>query len=116
MKKQLVTIEIANKLKELGFDEHCIGWYHPNDPEPELSLEMVLYTSKGVNKDNFTHAPLWQQAIDWLREKHEIEIWMEPSLLSYRYKLIFNDNKHEGHKLPFNESREAAILKALELI
>ena len=29
MKKQFVTYEIALKLKKLGFDEECFGYYTP---------------------------------------------------------------------------------------
>ena len=31
MEEQFVTYEIALKLKELGFNEECFGYYHVNE-------------------------------------------------------------------------------------
>lgn len=69
MVKQFVTYEIALKLKELGFDEKCIGVF---------SLSKTLYTPKTdfdeIDELHFIKAPLWQQALKWLRDKHHINI------------------------------------------
>jgi hypothetical protein len=70
MKKQFVTYDIAVDLKELGFDKECFGYFIIENKEliPEN-------WSQHPNKSTWTiNAPLWQQAFDWFREEHGIEV------------------------------------------
>jgi hypothetical protein len=53
MEKEFVPYELAVKLKELGFDEPCFGYY---DEGGNLYTEMV----------EVLKAPLYQQAINFL--------------------------------------------------
>ena len=77
MKEQFVTYEIALKLKELGFNEECLAYYH-DKTEPYLCR--YLDSNNGAFNINCRHvlfdtdctAPLWQQAIDWFIEKYNI--------------------------------------------
>ena len=74
MKEQFVTYEIALKLKELGFDELCFGEYIiPENPELEIyqDNDYNMYYDK---PKSICLAPLWQQVIDWFREKHNMSI------------------------------------------
>ena len=57
MNKEFVKYEQALALKELGFDEPCIGYY---DEGGNLYTEMV----------EVLKAPLYQQAFRWFRENH----------------------------------------------
>jgi hypothetical protein len=73
MKKQFCSYEIALKLKELGFDEPCFGyWRKENVPCP---LTICKYTESidSIDDNNFPNfdclAPLWQQAIVFLMDK-----------------------------------------------
>lgn len=124
MEKEFVTYEIALKLKELGFDEPCFGYY----TESRLlhlggrlgSIDDVTINKKYVDdicqNDNTCLAPLWQQVIDWLREEHDVIIDVAK---------IFNgtDSCHFAINLEWEyfsgtyyEAREESILKAIELI
>jgi hypothetical protein len=79
MNKEFITYEQALALKELGFDEPCIGWYNP---QVNYNIGIGLYKYKEVTTDrywafhltgeweNFKPAPLYQQAFRWFREKH----------------------------------------------
>ena len=74
MREQFVTYEIALKLKELGFDEECLTSF-----DPGWNFNMPSGRTKNNSnypKENVTNqkcaAPLWQQAIDWFREKYKI--------------------------------------------
>lgn len=67
-------------------------------------------------KQGSCYAPLWQQVINWFRIVHTIDIvyipsigWMVQTYNKSLDKFIF-DNEN------YNESKEQAILKAIELI
>ena len=105
MKEQFIPYELALKLKELGFDEECIGYYQvvnnktilfkiPTQPSHTSSQEKVKYIY-GIKS---IQAPLWQQAFDWFRIggyynyiTSHLEPWGEDGMLeeSYGYKIFY---------------------------
>lgn len=61
MNKEFVSYKLALELKELGFNEPCLGWY---------ASDGCLIKEYVTNKLNeFTLAPLYQQVVEWLRQK-----------------------------------------------
>ena len=139
MEEQFVTYEIALKLKELGFDEECFGyWRDENKPCP---ITMCKFTTKYDFDDDINFpkfkclAPLWQQVIDWLRDEHDIVIeiarqkYFDTYANSYAYEavckvyknkelegsVVIRDNKNNHIFYSYEEAREQAILKAIEL-
>jgi len=79
MKDQFVTYEIAKRLKELGFNESCLGYFDKDSQEFIWSVGGTVNHEDGDELEyNCISAPLWQQAIDWLREKHNIEVIIQP--------------------------------------
>ena len=81
MKEQFVTYEIAVKLKELGFKEYCFCCYKKHISCNILTFEYELSESlvsnifcRNFDFDSLVAAPLWQQVIDWLREKYNLHI------------------------------------------
>ncbi len=72
MTKEFIPYEIASILKELGFDEKCIGIYYNNGKKfliSETSMtnsELDSYNSP----DSEMSAPLYQQAFSFFREKY----------------------------------------------
>jgi len=138
MKKQFVTHEIALKLKELGFDEKCFGYYGNKYGEVELFSEFVLDHSKNIfytQSRTETSAPLWQQVIDFFREMYcifiEIKVGdyfdtLEESYPYYATCKVFKNEEIDGTALirdeqdnyifySYYEARKQAILKAIEL-
>lgn len=128
MKKEFVTYEIALKLKELGFDEPCLAsYYHAG-----RHLDIDEYIKHG---EYTLLAPLWQQVIDWIREKHNIHIEIEltDNTMQFYYQYCIVDSKNRechdedmidqatriyNYNERFNtyeEAREQAILKVIEL-
>ena len=72
MEKEFIPYEQALALKELGFDEPCLGKYDP--------LKILVTISRPNNNSyykgsvpSFISAPLYQQAFRWLYEKLDIE-------------------------------------------
>ena len=129
MEKQFVTYEIALKLKELGFEEKCFGLYCGN----------ILLVACQANKHNQFYeqiclAPIWQQVIDWFREKHKYNISIHvdednstPSNIKYWYcidsffevpnnKIVREGIEEKDNFNSYEEAREQAVLKTIELI
>ena len=77
MEKEFVPYEQALALKELGFDEPCLGFYW-NTGKFYITAEYHNYV--GLHKQNqlgdynydSTSSPLYQQAFRWLREKYNL--------------------------------------------
>lgn len=132
MAKEFVTYEIALKLKELGFNEECFGFYKTslNESTPELIIIKCNYNSGKyitIPEEFHEDAPLWQQAIDWVREKHGIHIILTINPYSeytkdiYGWK-IYRDSvlqciiNSEDETYEFKDSLEISMLKAIELV
>jgi hypothetical protein len=122
MQKEFVTYEIANKLKNLGFDEECIGCYCI-DCGNESFIFSHKFRKNSLFKEHIT-APLWQQAIDWLRVNHNINLGVYPCFVfenHYNYEIIIDrdfDNmlvSNNSNVLTYEKARELGILKAIEL-
>lgn len=105
MKKLFVPYELALQLKEKGFDGECIGYYaydYLNNKANALHLtDRPIKTTKF--KQKYLGAPLYQQVIDFFREKHDIIIeiasYYNPQKLDkklYECALSHKDNGFEG--------------------
>ena len=147
MEKQFVTYEIALSLKELGFNEPCLGFFDKElflfclvDQESDCEINTITYKNglnniiADINYETIIIAPLWQQVIDWFRDKHNtnIEPIRFPNILKWGFVVTdmtiipkqqtLRENINMSLKVTdvrrfdtFEESREQAILKAIEL-
>ena len=87
MKHLFVSYELALKLKEKGFDEPCFAHYQNSKgfiPQRAIlaSSSMLYYQQENINPSNqygdqFCTAPLYQQVVDWFREKHDIVVQID---------------------------------------
>ena len=66
MEKEFIPYELASKMKQLGFDEPCFGYYLQN--KRFISYEERRAMPKQT-KDAISF-PLFQQAFRWFREKY----------------------------------------------
>lgn len=117
MKDQFVTYEIAKKLKELGFNEDCFGCYKVEPFDPPYLHDSTRGQNSSFGK--WVAAPLWQQAIDWLRVEYDKFILIRPvhEIHPEQKFLGYSDGFTEGkYHETYEQAREAATLKALELI
>jgi len=71
MEKEFIAFEQANILKELGFDEPCLGAY--------MGEKLVILGDSIIQMDitaheayNYVKAPLFQQAFRWIRKKYGV--------------------------------------------
>ncbi len=131
MEKEFVTYEIAVKLKELGFQEDCFKIIEVEDGIERICVDdsyskyrnntgdKQLYFKNRFNSggEYYIAIPLWQQVIDWFREKYKIRICnivnvhIESIFIVYE---LYNNQIIEN--TDFYIAREQAILKAIELI
>lgn len=139
----LVPIEIAKKLKEIGFNEACPFIVYPNDDEVvvsgtvtveedwldednygEVIIDLPISQCNTFNKLNFQTIPTWEQVFEWFREKgYESYIGLEshpyPDEGIYYYFEISKPNLYRINQLAFqgdfDDYNEAreALVKAL---
>jgi len=73
MNKEFIPYEEALALKELGFDEPCLGCY---DEKAVFGLTVMSIKQYYTNSKEDTwncSAPTYQQAFRWFREKYNIQ-------------------------------------------
>ncbi len=89
MDKEFIPYEQSLELKELGFDEVCMGGYDLEDN----SLYIGYISDDGIqyNPEYYTPAPLYQQAFRWFREKYGYNCFVVTSIIDGRY-FYFREN------------------------
>ena len=123
MEKEFVTYEIALKLKELGFDEECLGIFSGGKL---IIQDEWLYSINSETMSETTNpiAPLWQQAVDWLRHVHNYHIaiyrlnnkWCGEVYDMLRQCYVTSTAYNRILVDTYEEAREQIILKTIELI
>lgn len=121
MKKEFVTYEIAKKLRDIGFNEKCLGHYSNNGGLFTLHFGTC---SSSTQTEFEILAPVWMQAIDFFREKYDIHVSIPNYYDGWTIDIRgFKQNINLGyHTKPglclenYYDAREEAILKAIELV
>ena len=74
--KEFVPYEVALRLKALGFDEPCFGYYNSNG---EFTFFADLRNCTNNSEFKFyPTAPTFSQAFRWFRNKHKMDGWVVP--------------------------------------
>lgn len=135
MKKQFVTHEIALKLKNLGFNEDCLGAFVLLTDDSDAELEIGGIWRYDLKSLGICKAPHWQQVFDWFRDVKFINIEVMTSAITFykndvkqpkKYQFLIEDLKddvdylyHSAEDEIFYESyydaRKDAIFKTLEI-
>ena len=133
MQREFVTYEIALGLKELGFDEECFAIFFRTILNNGRTVNYIsddwespFYknrTNSESNSVDIVSAPLWQQVIDWFRERYNWLIVVDVANSTEYYAAIreFDEDGCIISKIPYKnyptyyKAREQAILKAIEL-
>lgn len=136
-KEDYVSLEVAKKLKDKGFDEHCCKMYN----EKEQSYEYACYS---MSKRGFYNielreyevaVPTLYEAAKWLRNEHQLHVdvgmcgdystdadsnkcdeWNYWTFSSYYTISLHHMHECEGAFDTYEEALNAGILEALELI
>ena len=128
MNKEFVPYEEALALRELGFNEPCLGYYNK-----ETNWHLC-WSSNSVEPYNHNDpkyygnisAPLYQQAFRWFREKHKLYHtinmfgdWDKPQYSYLVSGRTMNNPAHMWHfedKDSHEEAELACLKKLIEII
>jgi hypothetical protein len=121
MNKEFVPYAESLALKELGFDEPCLGrWISITEWEkPNGEVRLQLCTKVDAWDKNQCHAPLYQQAFRWFMEKYGLVGLIE--IGTQEYSFIVFDVKKDSRKYTSNmngtyeEAELACLRKLIEL-
>ena len=126
MKNEFVPFELAVKLKELGFNEPCWGYYHINEG---YSIGYAFcYSDAESQPENGYLAPTFSQAFKWFKKKYGIFVSIVPkkygsldSFMGWIYIPLNGTTKdidvggRKGYNTP-EEAELACIDKLIELV
>ena len=107
-----VSYEIAQLLKEKGFDEPCTSKYCTDG---SFDRSFCHYKNSEINKDAY-NAPTHQMAMRWLREK-DIRICPDYSNVDGKWFTMIGTKKkrtYSGYYDTYEEAIEAALKYSLE--
>ena len=97
MEKQFCSYEISKGLISLGFNGECFGYFHINK-NYQNGYKHCLGEDTRTNKSSIV-SPLYQQSIDFLREKYNMFIVID-DYLDGDNKTIYTNKSHfikDGH-------------------
>ena len=134
MEKEFVPYEQALALKELGFNEPCLGGYISFVGSETFELAFYKYRNVDFNKtlNIYISAPTYSQAFRWFREKYNLcgEVYtVNMGAIDYTFlirDLYSEDVKYDnfeantgGYSGTFNtyeETELACLIKLIEIV
>jgi hypothetical protein len=105
MKQEFVPYELAVKLKQLGFDEECFGYYH------NLGSKQLVISLRNLKEDNNSEiqyflAPTYSQAFRWFREHQNGSLYH----LDFMYKYL------KYSSMSYEQAELAALDKLIKIL
>lgn len=137
MKEKLVNFETAKLAKQKGFDWVCTEVFSPEgkiNPFDDLqdiwkgynSLEDYLEVSNSKLNKGYISAPSMSLLQDWLREEHDVDIYVVPNGMRKRsinprlyHPNIWYKSEYQSEldsRYSYHEALEYAIVTVLNLI
>ena len=110
MEENFVSYEIALALKQLGFDEECLGIYY-GDGILSYDYDPEMYSSS-------LPAPLYQQAFKFFREKYNLHyiIYKNINMDGYDFCEITNDGiTNINNFKTYEEAQIQCLIKLIEV-
>lgn len=120
MSKYFVTSDIAINLKEIGFDEWCMGRYVKSTVGYTFIAADINEKEDRLLKYNYIQAPNILQVMDWFSKKHGMlcgvslnldELTME---IIWFYKImIFNDDGSHEIYMDYHDEKYTIYMNAI---
>jgi hypothetical protein len=123
MEKEFCPYEQALALKELGFDEPCLGYY--TGDKMHFVLRPLMLRANELESYVVT-APLYQQAFRWFREKYNligliepndnIPVWDVIKIVNIKTgELVWDDTNLRGLK-SYEGAELECLIKLIEIV
>ena len=121
MKKEFIPYEQALELKELGFDEECLGLFNVDGLQYDGEIYCLPYKNNTDGIDpSIIAAPLWQQAFRWFREKYKLLSYIDDCPTeTFRYNIVFDmfgTVVGLGGFSTYEEAELACLKKLIEIV
>ena len=122
IEKEFAPYEEALALKELGFDEPCLGFYNHQKllilMAQEEELEISTYQNSWVPLGMQYASPTYSQAFRWFRENYKLEPEILSDMMGYVCSIVDRNKPLKTSLSPSNlfqtyEEAELACLKKL---
>ena len=126
MKKEFIPFDLSLRLKELGFDEPCFGFYKLGNINIYYGTILQGQNHKFRNNTQLNFygdlkekisAPTYSQAFRWFREKYSYQSFISPSneltYLAYDFTLKGFDGYFKSKQFKTYEEAELACLEKL---
>jgi hypothetical protein len=122
MEKEFIPYAEALILKELGFDENCIGFYNAEQELRPVSQKSHRPYSRimrniSLRSNAKCTAPLYQKIFRWFRENYAYQSFISPSneltYLAYDFTLKGFDGYFKSKQFETYEEAELECLKKL---
>jgi hypothetical protein len=108
MKKEFVPYELALELKQLGFDEPCLGYFD--------GLKQLHFCAfENMSDKGFVSAPIYSQAFRWFRENHNCHhtINLNKKYVGIAYSSVVNFSIDEFNT--YEEAEKECLIKLIEI-
>lgn len=128
MQEQFVPYGLAVRLKKINFHENCMAYFFKGGKINNYFNKYYNNNKLAVIQPFAFHctAPLWQQAFDWFREKHNLHstiIYISKTsidsggymiMIDYinPHKAILDYDSYKTHK----EARQALLNKLIKIV
>jgi hypothetical protein len=118
MEKEMVPYELALRMKAIGFDEPCFGWF--KNTEFTISFN-DLYPKERGEEIEIIKAPTFSQAFRFFREKYDINktIARDGSLAKegpWAYTIVYDGIYFNDGYLTYEEAELACLEKLIEIV
>jgi hypothetical protein len=130
VEKEFIPYEQALALKELGFDEPCLGFYYKLNDDFLLEIPVISYKENKNsiidetfdNKSECITAPLYQQAFRWFREKYRLNSTIIPIenewyfLISKKGETLTLNRPRQCYRNTYEEAELECLKKLIEIV
>jgi hypothetical protein len=122
MEKEFIPYGLALRMKVIGFDEPCFGYYEDTGLTitfPSTSENGWKWVGNSIIPTKNTSAPTYSQAFRWFREKYNYHHYIEPihrdGKVQYEYCVVdSSDDAKEFNEDDIISTYEEAELECLK--
>jgi hypothetical protein len=121
MNKEFIPYELALGLKQLGFQERCLGHYWENLFYFRTTFH---HPSTMPNSPESCLAPTYAQAFRWFREKYKLKCCIIPLVCEQGYSDLYESRIHQekhsisiiGNYKIYEEAELACLKKLIKIV